>query len=213
MLTTATGSGGVDTSTLLEICIGGAGVETVWATIPVGYVNGTNIPIFIPGYLASGERVTIRARSAVASQAVTVRMYFHASRGYTNFGTPLSLGVDTTTSRGLALTAPVSLNSESAWTELTSSLTKDITAVYLGIQGNGGLAMSGTGILVDIGKGAAGSEQVIVQDVYFLGGTAENYLPLAPTTYQVLCYAGERLVLRYARANTGNAVDAIVVAA
>lgn len=214
-LSTGIGSNTVNTSTLLEIGIGGAGAETVWATIPVGYKSATNIQEFVPGLLAAGERVSVRARSAVALQSVQIRMMFFASRGLKNYGPPVTYGVDTSASKGMALTAPGSVNTKSAWTELSSGVSKNLTALYLGIQGNAGTAMSGTGILVDIGKGPAGggSEQVIVEDVYFLGGSSENYLLLSPTTYRVDVLAGERLYARYARMNAANAVDAILVAA
>lgn len=202
-------------STLLEIGVGAALSETVWATGSIGYMN-TNVmsyPFVFPGAIAAGTRVAVRARSARTSLALSGVFIFVPVKSEP-LGAPVTMGVDTATSRGITLTAPGSLNVKSAWTEIEDSTPVDFSALSLFVQGGVGTTMNSSGVLVDIGIGAAGSEIVLVPDFYLFGSsTAEYYTAYSPRCYGLDIPAGTRLSARYARANNNNAIDLILIGA
>lgn len=201
-----------NTSTLLDIGTGGSGSEVVWATIGVGY-SVTNGPFrYVPGFIASGTRVSVRARSAVASQAV-IGVFSILTAKSTQPSAPITIGADTANSRGVVLTAPGSLNTKSAWTEITSSTSGAIGNLLVCPQAASGTAMNTSGVLIDIGTGASGSESVLIGDIYLAGSSSEFYTPRSPLTYGVSIPAGTRVAARFARAATGNAVDLVLVGA
>lgn len=202
---------GTDTSTLIELGTGASGSEVAWATFGAGYAPGARV-YFVPGYLAAGTRVAVRVRSAVASKSVAMLCQFLAEKP-ANPGAPVTYQADAATSRGLTITAPGSLNTKGAWTQLVGSTAAAFTSLLVAPQAAAGTVMSASGVLIDIGIGGAGSETVLIPDIHLLGSTSEAYLIFSPLTYGVDVPAGSRLSARYARATTGNAVDLIVVAA
>ena len=212
-MNTATNTTATDTSTLIEIGTGAAGAETVWATIPVGY-GDSYAKYMIPGRIAAGTRVAIRYRSAVASKATgNIIVTFGRVHAGADLGTPATFGVNTATSKGVTLTAPGSLNTKSAWTQIVASTSVDLVALLVAVQGAGGTNMNGSGVLVDIGIGASGAESVLIPDIYLFGGAAELYTPRMLTTFGVDVPSGSRLAARYARANAGNAIDLTLIGA
>lgn len=210
-LSTVTAASATNSSTLMDIGVGAAGFETVWATVSIGYSSAA-YRHQIPGFIAAGTRVSFRIRSAIASLNVQPRFYFAAAKA-TTFGAPVTYQADTATSRGLALAVPGSTNTKGAWTEMVASTATDLAALHATVQANGSTAMGTGGVLVDIGTGPPGSETVIIPDLYYLGATTENYQALSPTTYGVDIPAGTRIAARYARSHTGNPVDLILVGA
>jgi hypothetical protein len=99
------------------------------------------------------------------------------------------------------LTAPGSTNTKSAWSQFVASSAGDCCALYLkGIVG-GAVAHR---VSIDIGFGGAGSEVVVVADLFFSTG---NYGSAAYTTISQLIPlnipAGTRVAARYQSDNTG----------
>lgn len=215
-LSADTNVSGADSSTLLEIATGAVGFAVTWATIGIGYRNsgtaGSGAPIWVPGYIPSGTRISVRARSAVASQVVNAVYTFLPAKD-TVLATPTTYQANTGTSRGLTITAPGSLNTKGAWTEITSSTSSAHSVLGLYPQGVAGTAMSTSGVIFDIGTGGSGSETVLIPDVYIGGQSLEFYAPRSPQVYGITIPSGTRISARYARANTGNALDLVVVGA
>lgn len=209
----ATNGNSVDTSTLLEIGLGGAGAEVVWTTIPVGYRPAGTGPTRVPGGIPAGSRVSFRLRSAVASKSVgPIHVAFEPAT--VGLLAPVTIGADTATSRGVTLTAPGSLNTKGPWTELAASTPEDLTVIYLGPQGAGSTNfISAVGLLIDLGIGPSGSEQVVVGDVGISSSSQELLTIRFPMTYAVDVPAGSRLVARYARGASTIPLDLIVVGA
>lgn len=213
-ITGSTNSTGADSSTLLEIGTGASSSEVVWATIGVGFLNpgGVVAMITVPGFIAAGTRVAVRARSVIASQQVIAVYSFLPTKTLAP-AAPTTYGADTATSRGTTITAPGALNTKGAWTQIAASTAVEHGLVLVCPQGAAGTAMAASGVLIDIGIGGSGSEAVLIGDIAIVGSTAELYQARSPLTYGVPIPAGSRLSARYARANTGNAVDLVLVAA
>lgn len=208
LTTSATASAGADTSTLLNIGIGGAGSEvTVLESLQVGFQFGENITypgvdqavVFpIPLALPSGVRVTACARSAVASKTVTmslIPLYGAPMSGDSPvYGRATVYGVDTAASRGASALAS-GTNAKGSWVEMTASTTYDTHALLLNMATN--TSMNNRIFNFDVGVGASGSEAVVVPDWLVVGGggeTAEVLPRVAPLANAIP--AGSRIALR-----------------
>lgn len=108
-----------------------------------------------------------------------------------------NLGAGTGSSRPTALTAPASLNTKGAWTELSSGL---------GVPANGFIVCLSTeragaaDWLFDIGIGAAGSEVVLVPNLY-AGCTTAQANELVSIPIPIRIPGGQRLSMRYQASN------------
>lgn len=219
--TTANYAAATDTSTLLDIGIGGAGSEVVVVpNIGIGYqgpatgANGTvtTVPVTVP----QGSRVAIRAQSIRTSRNITVWMTPIRSNTVTRLPAPtalIDLCANTATSYGVALSVPGGANTKGAWTQLTASVPQALQAVVLTPQAAADTTVgtaNGT-MLVDVAVGASGSEQTIISNWPYLQSTNEVGQYLAPTIWPVTVPAGARLAARYQTPNTGNSIDLQVI--
>lgn len=211
-VSTDASSAGADSSTLLEIATGAAASEVAWATVAAGYRAGNPGPFFVPGFIASGARVAVRCRSAIVSQSIAASYAFAPVKSIAP-AAPVTMGEVTAASRGTTVTAPGSLNTKGAWTEIVSSTASAFGLVYAGIQAAGATTMNASGVLIDIGIGAAAAETVLISDLYYPGNASEFYRPNSTFTFGVSVPAGSRLSARYQRANANNAVDLLLVGA
>lgn len=215
--TAATALNATVSSTVLEIGTGAALSETVWARGTIGYMNSAifQYPYIFPGALASGTRVAARVRSARTSLALNGVFVFMPVKSVA-LGAPVVMGGSTltTNSRGVDLTAPGSLNVKSAWTEIVASTSAAFSTLSIFAQGVTGTTMNSSGVLVDIGIGAAGSETVLIPDFYlFASSAAEYYSAYTPRAYGVSVPSGSRLSARYSRANSNNSIDLMLIGA
>lgn len=78
------------------------------------------------------------------------------------------VGVATGSSTGTTVIASATAHVKGAWTQLSASLPFD--AAGLSLVGGSGDQFSGVHMLLDIGVGAAGSEVVLVPNIYILNG-------------------------------------------
>lgn len=95
------------------------------------------------------------------------------------------------TDYGLPLTSPGAINTKSAWTQLYSSVPFATQGVLLNIRG----ADFGTRYLVDIGIGGAGSERVIIPDLFLW---SNNSTPGMGIYIPIRIPAGSRVSARVA---------------
>jgi hypothetical protein len=205
-----------DSSTLMEIGVGPAGSEIVWATIPIGYRASTSHsqPRLIPGHIPAGSRVAARIRSAVASRSITVTFGFGISHPQApSLGAPVTFGVNTGASRGVVLAPASASHTKTAWTELTASTSTALAAMFVGVQGGGVTAMSTGGILIDIGIGPAGSETVVIPNIALEGHSQEYQMERSPVTFGVDIPTASRIVARWQSTFTNNVPDIILVGA
>lgn len=204
---------GTNTSGLADIGIGGAGAETVIVPyVDIGF-EGTNsgvvrakhIPVFIP----AGSRLAWRWQSARTSTAtgLTLCTSLNIPAWYSQGPHPsalVSYGHNAANSNMTALTAPGSLNTKGAWTELTSATNEALQALM--VQANGGASNTYTSstMYVDIAVGAAGQEQAVITNANFQTHSSE-YVQTAfasGRTYAVSIPKGARISARYSRSAT-----------
>lgn len=187
-------SGAGPTTSLTDIAIGGAGSEvdllsnvmtspvvstiTLFSTLAVQY-----IPIGIP----AGTRISARGQDQSASSLNTYVGLVGFAGGFPStpvLGRATTLGANTTTTRGVAVTSGGSSNAKGNWAEITASTSFAIK--YLIVMGARQLG----NFSVDIGIGAAAAEVIIVPDVFI-----NTYVPMT-NCWPVSIPAGTRLSAR-----------------
>lgn len=206
----ATGANGVDTSTLIDVGVGSSGNEVVVvANLPFGYRNITG-PIRLPVRIPAGSRIALRSQSAVTSKAIALRLVGLSTSADPSPSALVTYGANTATSRGVSLSTALA-NTKAAWTQITASTAVDLQAVILGVQGDGDTGISQAGSLVDIGVGGSGSETAIASNFYVGATVSESFDWYYPLTYVGHIAAGSLLSVRWARGNTANSMDAILI--
>lgn len=197
-----------DTSTLLDVGIGGAGSEVVIVpNLAVGYGGSSaaiTAPWLLPVRVPKGSRVAVRAQSVRTTQNIVVAIV-PFSPPPLRFVAPsalVNLNANTGTSAGVTVTNPGSANTKGAWTEMTASVPQALQGLVIAQQGAQSNNVSNGGILVDIAVGASGSEVVVIPNIPLQGNSAEVIWALTPATFAVSIPAGARIAARYQRANT-----------
>jgi hypothetical protein len=155
-----------DSSMLLDIGVGSAGNEVViLGNLPVGYSTALRGALTIPLRVPEGARVAARIQAAQSSDTVIMKLAPHAGGGFTGSGcyqSAVTYGANIATSRGVTVTADTGTNdSFGSWTEIAASTSAPIRAMIVGAQGAGDTDVSTTGYRLELGYGAAGTEQVI----------------------------------------------------
>jgi hypothetical protein len=190
---------------LVDIGIGGAGAEVVIIPniyVPVkSYVSRHIFNLHVPIAIPAGVRIAARCQDAVGS-------------GYANLGGALiskgfmpsealnratTYGAITATSLGTAVAPSATAHTKGAWVEISSAITNSIRQFVLVISNvyTGATSFA----LIDIGIGAAGSEKVILANLW-MSMSAYHTHPLSYGPFDISIPAGTRLA---ARGQWGNA--------
>lgn len=161
-----------DTLYLIDVGIGGAGSEQV--LIP-NLMMSQSAPVFnsliIPVNVPAGSRIAVRSQDNFGSSTsyVAVTLLAGGWASSSPFNTVTAYGPSTATSNGVIADAGATINTKGAWAQITASTASAMKALMI----SGSRAAPGTAVtatyaqLVDIGIGAAGSEQVILPNLRF----------------------------------------------
>lgn len=161
---------------LLDLGIGSAGNEKVLIPdfVTAQYTitgpttaNGTHSAYF-PVAIPAGARVAVRGQTnAGAGFVVSVSaVLFASSPGSRSASVVEAIGVSTASSIATNLDPGGTANTEGSWTELAAATTRQFDAIVLAVHNNA-ILTADTEWLVDIGIGAAASEQVVIPNVAF----------------------------------------------
>lgn len=178
------------TSAAIDIGVGPAGAEAVIASnlLVMGPAGGVYMPTIayfqLPIEIRATSRISARAQCNIAS-AVPIYVSVQAfDQGFP--GNPQivdTYGFNAATTFGTAIDAGSTINTKGSWVALSASTTYDLTGFMLAFDLQGDIT-SGQGnvqYLIDVGVGAAASEQIIVADLSLFslrnalpGGTSWN---------------------------------------
>lgn len=159
--------------------------------------------VWFPMALPPGESLQVRAQCGGSSG--TIQCAFIFAIGSFPAARPLgaadTYGADTGTSTGTTIDPGASANTKGSWTEITSSTTSDIHAlvplVAPGYDTTSPAAFN-IGWLVDIGVGAASSEQTLIANIPMMcSGTSDvidTVVPQGP--FDLLIPSGTRVAVR-----------------
>jgi hypothetical protein len=166
-----------------------------------------NIPLRFP----KGARVSARLQSH-QSDAILINgfiVHYDAPFVQRGYATAEDYGVVIATSGATNIDPGGTANTDGAWVELTASTTRDHEAILLCLGSRANSALTSAGWLFDIGVGAAGSEVVLVQDIYVYGtATVDNIAP-GQAMAKTHVAKGTRLSVR-CKCTTTDATDRIL---
>jgi len=165
---------------LIDIAVGAASSEQ--NIVENFYLDSTRInsgiqSIWMPLEIPKSSRIAVRTQSSTASQTCEIVIYLfgYSMIGGAEFQRATSYGADLSTSTGVQVDPGGTFHVKGAWSEIISSSTRDIRWMIIS-TGDHDASMVPDGWLLDIGVGGAGSEQVIVPDLYLRGETSPDIL-------------------------------------
>lgn len=156
---------------LFDIGIGGAGSEQAiisnmaFSQQTLRVAAGVYIPLNIP----KGSRISARAQATLGGGlAVSIALYPVALglKHAEGFGRTVTMGANTADSGGTSVDPGGSANTKGAWSEISSSCPIDVQWLIVCITNQNNSATTTTVFAIDIGVGGAGSEVVIIPDLF-----------------------------------------------
>lgn len=204
-----------NTSTLVDIGVGGSGSESVLvSSIGIGHAGAGRL-VRLPLRITAGARLSVRIRSAVVSKAAELALILTSAGGWNPPETgarATTYGALTAASAGTDMALPAAVNTKGAWTEIAATTSAPIRWLVPLVVGNStdtAWVANHRG-LIDIGVGGSGAEQVIVPNIGFGAFNNEAILHF-PVTVPVRVPAGTRLTARYQEALLGDRPGIILI--
>lgn len=201
---------------LFDIGIGAAGVEQVIvenlavkaaSSVLLKLTTHCILPVAIP----AGSRVAVRSQhTGTTARSMQIVIYGCTGGFMTPIGCSKAVGyVDLTTSKGLAVNAGATINTEGAYTEFSSSTAFDYVGFLIGFGQNANANPALGDFLFDVSIGAAGVEQVIIPDLLVKNIVEDVCFPHYAGPFMVSVKKGSRLAVR-CQSTVNDATDRIL---
>ena len=110
-----------------------------------------------------------------------------------------SVGFDTGGTDGTGITSSATAHTKGSWVQFIASTAKDAYGIYMSIR-NAIHAAENTHSLIDIGIGAAASEEVVVPDIYYAGESVDSgngILGFGQVFFPMRIPKGSRIAMRF----------------
>lgn len=185
------GTTNVVTSMVLEIGFGGAGVEVSVVQVFIGGAAAL-LPFYLPLHIPKGTRVTMRIQGAVLSDTCQPAVVLEEQKGvgWGGYSVAEAIGLN------LATSAPTTGDlTDDAWDQAVASTANPYRALTFH-PGVISTTSSAAAFIVDVGVGAAASEQALGS--WRCVTSASDILTIlqGPRFIEVNIPAGERLSIR-----------------
>lgn len=201
---------------LFDVGVGAAGSEQV--IVPNAYFEtdgriGFLIQYLLPAHIPAESRVAMRVQTDLAS-AVDTYCWFAGWHGGPAFppgvGRLEEAGVSTASSSATQVDPGGAANTKGSWTELVASTVSSWLGFVPIFGNNKNIVEAAATFRVDIGVGAAGSEQAVAPNLMVRGDAAMDVkMPYCyPPIWQPIP-AGSRIAVR-AQSQTTDATDRLV---
>lgn len=191
---------------LVDVGVGGAGSEQVILSNFLNSLSGfisAKHSIFIPLPIKEGERISVRFQSSTASATCAIGLQLVAGDFFSQIGLgrATTYGANTADSGGTEIDPGGVAHTKGAWAQISAAVTNPIRYMVVcnGSRANGVYDASGT-CLMDIGVGGAGSEQLLIDDIFLVITSGGDLFEPGSFARPANVAAGQRLA---ARAQTG----------
>ena len=196
------GFGVASQDVLVDIGVGAAAseqviVENILTSIGSGFASAQT-DVFVPVAVKAGQRLAARCQSSDANGGIEMGVQLCAGDFFSQLGLgrATTYGAVTADSGGTSVDPGGTAHTKGAWSQITASLTNPIRYMLICIGGQNNAVMSSSLNFLDIGVGAAGSEQVIVDDVYLISESGPDLYQPGVIGRAVSVAAGQRLAAR-----------------
>jgi len=200
---------------MFDISIGSTGnEEVIISNIMLSSVGGTNrvgVQLDFPIYIPSGTRISCRCQAAVGSTIMNISGigYSGGIGGTQGIAKIVDYGTNLSDSGGTAVDAGATINTKGAWSQITSSTNEDLKEIIMMIGLGSNNAPTAAPFLVDIGIGAAASEEIIVPDVFLYSFTVNDTIGMSFVRIPMQIPSGTRIAIRM-QSDTNNSVDRVL---
>lgn len=205
-------TGSAATDILIDLAIGAAGSElailnNLLVSTPTNPCFGELYVLSIPIHIPAGTRLSFRSQAFTAIG--TASLFIHLISGGFLYPQPASLittyGAATADSGGTPIDPGSSVNTKGAYVQMTAACSR-IRAFFWAIGSARNAAVSYADWLVDVAVGVAGSEHVIVPDLFVSAGVVGSIRPkfLGPIPMDIP--EGSRIAVR-AQCTINDATD------
>ena len=206
------GNGDASTDLLVDIGVGAAGseqvvVSNILVSIGSGFASSAT-DVFFPLAVAEGQRLAARCQASAANGDIDMGLQLCAGDFFSQLGLgrATTYGANTADSGGVSVDPGAVANTKGAWSEISASITNPIRYMLICIGGQANAVMTSSFNLLDIGMGAAGSEQVVVDDLYLVAADNVDYYLPGMIGRPVSVASGQRLAARK-QCSTTDATD------
>lgn len=187
---------------LVDIAVGAADSKVI--LIPDLWIAGKNqfpqinLPVHIPG----NTHMSARCQATTAGDTLDIQLLYFG-QGWNKHGAlggylgrvVEACGLDAANAQGTQIADHANTHTKGAWTELIAATTKDYRALIVDCNRNN--VTTDCQWLVDVGVGAAGSETIIIGDVFFSGySPTEGASNCLDGPYYLHIPAGTRIAMR-----------------
>jgi hypothetical protein len=205
---TILGFGATATSGLMDIGIGAAGSEIIIASnLLVSSLTAADATVvyFIPVAIPAGTRIAAKCQTNISSSVtmfVSLILWDGAFTQQEGMAGVDAIGANLTTSQGTVIDPGAVANTKSAYVQLTASTARDYAGFILGFDfGNNTASSAFPAWFVDFAVGGAGSEQIILPNVWVNSEAASPANIMNMTAYGAHVYwfpvpSGTRLAAR-----------------
>ena len=197
--------------TLLDIGIGGAGSEEVIlqnVSQASKSTGGSHKSEYMPLRIPQGVRVAARMRqngTQPCTLGMSVTLVAKGFGGERGFGSTDSIAAVTGSSRGTSIDPGSTINTKGGWVELVAASSNAYKHILVCVDPNNNTAATIASSLIDIGIGGAGSEQVIIPNIFRATDDFEIFGPCW-FGFPVNIAAGQRIAAR-AQCSINDATD------
>lgn len=196
---------------LVDIGVGAAASEQVIVpNLVAGFLQAWAINVYyIPVPIPAGTRVAARCQCTTGtfSLGVTISLLSQGFMPSSPLGRVTAYGAATADSGGVSIDPGGVAHTKNTYSQINGVTANPIRALLIGIGNQLNAARTGCYWLVDIAIGAAGSEQIILPDLWIaVHSTGDNIIPSALGPFFVDIPAGVRLAAR-AQCSTTDATD------
>jgi len=129
---------------------------------------GTSSNGYIPMSIPEGTRISARCQTDVADNVVKVGLTLFGADFIASqpFQRATDYGINLSDSSNLTIDGGATANTKGSWAELTAACDNNLRAVLLMLNNEGVFSLVDAQFMIDLGVGAAGSEKIVIPDVY-----------------------------------------------
>ena len=191
---------------LVDVGIGALGSEQVLISnlsVSIGtasYGDKRSFNIRVPIAIPAGTRISARVQATGTSTSRMIRCgVLLEHNGQSTGGHVITLGATTADSGGIGVDPGGTDSTKGAWSEISASTTSDIRGAFFCFGNKVNTSRTSCDWLVDIGIGAAASEQVILPNISLATHTyPDSLFPCHTPLYNLNIPAGSRVTARSA---------------
>jgi hypothetical protein len=192
---------------MIDLAIGGAGSEVaIIENITFSIGENACTSFYIPLEIPVGSRISGRGQTSdTTNRAIDVGIIGVASNFYSqSYQYAETIGANESTTEGIGLVVNGTAHTKGSYSEVASAIAKDFKYLLIDLHWSREFTTADRVFLIDIAIGSAGSEQIIISNLWAKSTAGESVYP-AVVGFPVQIPAGSRISVRAQQSAIGAA--------